>query len=625
MRIPRARGRHLALLCLIVSAAGGSAATLARGATTSAATAAMCLSSVLDNNAKLANVPVEVSPAQGSHTADPDTQLSFLGVPAGDIGGVRVVGAQSGSHTGRLEPYSQGDGASFVPARPFTAGESVAVHVVITIAGHSDAFDYDFHVDTPWSTAGVGPFPNPPAPSSSYQTFATLPGVEAPNLTVTTPDRDPSAGDILTSNGPAPGKYGAFIYTPQGRLVWDEQMSGGTVADDLNVQTYDGQRDLTLWEGKVISLGFGRGEDLVLNSHYQTVATVTGGNGLEADLHDFRLAPHDVAYVTAYNPISCDLHPAGGPRNGAILDAVILEIDMKTGLVRWEWHALDHVDVNDSETSPPSAPGWDWFHINSIDPEPNGDVFISARNTWAGYQIDGATGAILWTLGGLNSSFKMGPGTKTAWQHDGRILPDGDVTFYDDGDPGEAQSRAVTIALDLANHSAKLVSALLHPSPPILAASQGDMQTLADGNTLVGYGGVPEITEYAKSGGVLFDAHLPYDQIFYRAFRFPWSGQPAAAPAIAANINNVRETVVEMSWNGATDVAAWRVLAAGTPPTLVARTTIKDSGFESSTILPVKYTYVEAQALSASGQVLATSRPLRVESYAEAYPNRRSG
>jgi hypothetical protein len=616
--LPQAAAVAAALLAI---SAGSS---LASGGTTATGSAPACLSRVLDNSAKLPNVPVEVSPGEGSDTADPDTELSFLGVPIRDISGVRVVGALSGSHAGRLEAYSQGDGASFVPDKPFTPGENVEVRVSIAIGGRGGTYSYNFHVDTPWSTAGVGPFPNPTVPPEDYQTFATLPGMQAPILTVTKPDRDPAAGDVFTSNGPAPGAYGALIYTPQGRLVWFDELSGGTVADDVNVQTYEGRSDLTFWQGKVLSLGFGQGEDVVLNRHYQTVATIKGGNGLEADLHEFQIAPHDVAYLTAYNPIRCNLHSSGGPSNGVILDAVVLEVDMRTGLVRWEWHALDHVNVNDSETSPPASRAWDWFHINSIDPEANGDVFISARNTWAGYQLAAGSGKILWTLGGLDSSFRMGAGTRTAWQHDGRILPNGDVTFFDDGDPGEAQSRGVTISLDQQTHTATLVSQRLHPNPPLLAASQGDMQSLPDGNVLVGYGGVPEISEYSKSGSLLFDAHLPYGLIFFRAYRHPWSGQPLTRPAIVAGLNNVGETIVHMSWNGATGVASWRVLAGTGTANVSPRATVATTGFESSTILPARYKYAAVQALDSGGQPLATSHTVRVESYAEAFPPGRS-
>jgi len=298
---------------------------------------------------------------------------------------------------------------------------------------------------------------------------------------------------------------------------------------------------------------------------------------------------------------------------------------MKTGLVRWEWHSLDHVNAEESETEAPKgmAP-WDWFHINSIDPEPDGDLFISARSTWAGYQLEGGSGRILWRLGGLKSSFKMGPGTETAWQHDGRILPDGEVTFFDDGSnpPIHQQSRAVRIALDFRTHQARLVAAYTHANPPLLAPSQGNMQTLADGNTVVGYGGVPAISEYAQDGALLFDANLPYDMAFYRAFRFPWSGRPLSPPLVLASLNDTsEETIVHASWNGATEVAAWRVLAGKHAGSLAVQTTIPASGFESATTLPKRYPYVAVQALGAAGAVLGTSRTVKTISYAASLPS----
>jgi hypothetical protein len=598
---------------------------LAASAAGSSASAPACLPTKLVTSAKLPGASVDVSPAPGSVTANPDTQLSFLGVPRGQIHSVRAVGSSSGSHAGSLRDYSQGDGASFIPAKPFSAGEQVRVRALIGAGDYS----YSFRVDTPYSTAGIGGFPSPAAPATDYQSFYTLPGAQPPVLTVTTADHDPSAGDIFTTNGPGPGRAGAFIYTPQGRLVWVEEPPDGQSADDLSVQDYDGQRDLTFWQGKVISLGYGQGEDKILNAHYDTVATVKGGNGLYADLHDFQLAPHGVAYITAYNPIRCNLTSASGRRNGVILDAAVQEIDIKTGLVRWQWDALDHVSVSDSETVPLRSRAWDWFHLNSIDPEPDGDVFISSRNTWAGYQLQGGSGTILWTLGGLDSSFKMGPSnttfcqrplrvahsTCTAWQHDGRILPDGEVTFFDDGSspPTEYQSRAVRIALDLKSHSARLVSAYTHPGLPLLAASQGNAQTLSDGDTVVGYGGVPVISEYSRNGALVFDAHLPLDQLFYRAFRFPWSARPASPPAVLASANNTGlETIVHMSWNGATGVAAWRVLAGQRDKALSAQTTTAASGFETETVLRQRFAYVEVQALDGAGRVLASSPAERV-------------
>jgi hypothetical protein len=599
-----------------------------------AASSPTCLPSTLNHDARLPGTAIDVSPAPETGTANPHTQVSFLGLPGARIRDVSVVGAHSGAHPGRLRAYSQGDGASFLPNSPFEAGERVSVHATVltdrsqagTRTGKTIAFG--FRVDTPYSTTSVPPFPNPQATPADYQSFDTLPGLQAPILSVTVADRDPGGGDILATNGPGPGQYGPLIYTPRGKLVWFDRLPQGRAAENLSVQSYEGRRALTFWQGKVLSLGFGQGEDVVMNSHYQTVARIPGGNGLQADLHDFQVAPHDVSYTTAFNAIRCDLSPVEGARNGVILDTAVQEIDMNTGLVRWEWHSLDHVAASESETTTPTKPTpWDWFHINSIDLEPNGNIFISARSTWAGYQIEAGSGNVLWRLGGLKSSFKMGPGTETAWQHDGRILPDGLITFFDDGSnpPIHSQSRGLRIALDFKTRRARLVSAYTHPDPPLLAPSQGNMQTLPDGNAVIGYGGVPAITEFAPGGSLVFDAHLPYDMSFYRAFRFPWSGRPSSPPAILANLNDTGEaTIVHMSWNGATGVASWRVLAGRHPTSLQAQTTIPASDFESSTTLPKKYAYAAVQALDSAGRVLGASKSVKVTTYAAALPSTQS-
>ena len=423
-------------------------------------TSASCLPATLAHSASLPGTDVNVSPEPGTDTANPHTQISLLGTNVANIHEVSVVGSKSGYHHGHVYGYFQGDGASFVPEEPFDPGERVNVRALIGPVNDAKPIAFYFRVDTPYPTETTSEFPNPPAALADYQSFETLPGIQAPTLSVTVADRDPAAGDILTTNGPGAGQYGPLIYTPQGQLVWFDKLSGGETAEDLSVQTYEGQSALTWWRGRVLDLGFGQGEDIVMNSNYRTVARIPGANGLKADLHDFQIAPHDIAYITAFNPIHCDLAPVKGARDGTIIDTAIQEIDMNTGLVRWEWHSLDHVGASESETeTPTNAMPWDWFHLNSIDPEPDGNIFISARNTWAGYQLEGGSGKVLWRVGGLKSSFKMGPGTETAWQHDGRVLPNGEVTFFDDGSnpPIHHQSRAVRISLNFKTHEARLV------------------------------------------------------------------------------------------------------------------------------------------------------------------------
>ena len=126
------------------------------------------------------------------------------------------------------------------------------------------------------------------------------------------------------------------------------------------------------------------------------------------DLHDFDLEPDGTALITVYEPVHANLSAAGGPANGIIEDCVVQEIDVKTGLVMWEWHALGHVPLSASYSKPyPSSSAvWDWFHINSIDRIPDGNLLISSRNTWAVYEIGHTYGEVIWRLGGRNSSLR---------------------------------------------------------------------------------------------------------------------------------------------------------------------------------------------------------------------------
>jgi hypothetical protein len=581
-----------------------------------------CLPATLSHSAALGNSAVEVSPAPETDTANPRTQISFLGTPVTDIQDVSVVGSRSGYHYGRVNGYFQGDGGSFVPDKPFDAGERVVVRAVVGPPGAEHRISFAFRIAYPYPTDGIPGFPNPPAPASSDQSFASSPGLHPPTLAVTAADRDPGAGDLMMTVGPGPGQYGPLIYTPQGQLVWFDDLPNGLSALNLSVQRYEGQSDLTWWQGHVLALGFGQGEDIVMDANYQTVAAIRAGNGYEADLHDFQIAPQGVAYVPVYSVIRCDLTPVGGARNGVIVDTAVQEIDIKTGLVRWEWHSLDHVGVSESHAPvPTTATPWDWFHLNSIDPEPNGNVLISGRSTWAAYQLRRGTGDILWRLGGAKSSFALASGAETAWQHDARMQADGSVTIFDNGSNPRVhyQSRGVRLAIDQASHTARLIRSYPHPGAPLLADSQGNVQTLAGEDVVIGWGAIPSVSEVAKDGGLLFDAHLPPGSSSYRAFRFPWAGHPLSLPAVSARVLATGDsTAVFASWNGATEVTSWRVLAGPSSDALTPAATMPDSGFESSVTYPNTYPehnveYVAVQALGAAGQLLATSPTVQAQ------------
>lgn len=315
-----------------------------------------------------------------------------------------------------------------------------------------------------------------------------------------------------------------------------------------------------------------------------------------------------------FDPIHMNLTSAHGEANGVLTDSVVQEIDIKTGLVMWEWHALGHVALSESNNPAPKASyPWDYVHINSIDPGPAGDVLLSSRSTWTLYDVDFHTGAIHWRLGGSHSSFKLGGGTRFYWQHDAEWQPGGLISVFDNGSdpPKEKQSRGLLLAPNSSNHTVSLVKQFTNPSKTLLAESQGNLLNLSttestSGNWLMGYGGLPNFTEYDASGHVLLDGTLGKNVQSFRTYLSPWSAQAPGAPSVA-----VSGSAVSVSWNGATNVSSWRVLGGPSAATLALVASGAKTGFQTTISVPASPTYVAVQALDASGAVLGTSHTIK--------------
>jgi len=293
----------------------------------------------------------------------------------------------------------------------------------------------------------------------------------------------------------------------------------------------------------------------------------------------------------------------------------VQQVDVKTGLVMFEWHAYGHVALDDSYANSPHDPNrpWDFFHVNSISPDPwgDGDLLISSRNTWTVYEINHRSGSILWRIGGKKSTFRMGPGTGTAYQHDARWQPDHTLTIFDNGATPKAhsQSRAIREQIDFKHRIVKLLARVVR-TPPLLSGSQGNDQALGNGDSFVGWGETPYFTEFNAAGQAVFDAHLPAPAQVYRSFRFPWSATPAAPPAIALKVTGATTTTLYASWNGATGVSAWRVLGGVNPATLSPLASAPSAGFETAIAVPSAAPVFAVQALGPAGEVLAISHAL---------------
>lgn len=444
------------------------------------------------------------------------------------------------------------------------------------------------------------------------ETFRSEPGILSNALAITATADGTAPGYLFLGPRDGEGQNGPTIVDDQGEVVWFQPLEDPMAAMEFRVQEYEGEPVLTWWEGEVLT-GYGEGEYVIADSSYEEIARFEAGNGRPSDFHEYMLTASGTALVTIYDREPRDLSSVGGPEDGEVLESVIQEIDVDTGEVVFEWSALDHVDMEESYFPVPEDPEkpWDHFHINSVDIDDDGNLLVSARHTRAVYKIDRESGRIIWRLGGKESDFEMGPGTTFTGQHDARRLPDGTISIYDNAAPPpmRERSRAIVLDVDEVEMTATLDRQYEHPAD-LLADSQGNAQTLDGGHVLVGWGSEPWVTEYTEEGRMVFDARFPGGAESYRAYRLPWEGRPETDPAIAAE----GEVTVYASWNGATEVARWQVLAGPSPDELepVGVPAPRD-GFETAIEADTDEPFVAVEAVDEAGEALGRSEAVEPE------------
>jgi hypothetical protein len=455
------------------------------------------------------------------------------------------------------------------------------------------------------------------------QAFVSRPDLTPPVIDVVAHEDGTAPGYLFLAPKQAGAQRGPLIVDDEGEIVW----SGPTEATvaDFRVQQYRGEPVLTWYEGSSLG-GYGEGEFVIADTSYEEVARVAAGNGRAGDLHEFQLTDDGTALLLTYDTEPADLSAVDGPADGFMQDNHVQEVDVASGEVLLEWSAADHVEMTDtySEMVPDAAATedeidddgserapFDWFHVNSVAEGPDGTLLVSARNTHAVYAVDRATGEVRWTLGGRSSDFPMTDETRFAWQHDARLLPDGTISLFDNeaAPPVGDASRALVLDVDEAAGEATLVRELTHPDG-VLAGSQGNTQVLDGGNTVVGWGSEGRVSEFTADGEMVFDATwAPADS--YRVFRQEWAGAPATPPDLVVTAPAGGEAEAAMSWNGATDVASWRVLGGPAADDLDEVTTVERDGFE--TVAGVgDAAFVQVEALDADGAVLQASAVVEV-------------
>jgi len=457
-------------------------------------------------------------------------------------------------------------------------------------------------------------------PGRDVHSFLSRPDLRPPILAVdvvSTPAGVPPY--VFLANKPyigrSVGQRGLLIAERGGDVAW---FSPQSQVWDFNVQSYKGKPVLTWWHGRTGAI-YGRGNCYIADSSYAQIAEVKCGKGLMADMHEFNLTSQGTALVDAYMPQKADMSSVGGKKNGVVAAGVVQEIDIATGDVIFEWNSLDHVPLTESMSMPANGSGtsdrpYDYFHINSIDVAWDGDLLVSSRDASAVYKVGRRDGQVKWRLGGKNSSFAMGPGARFYHQHHVRSAGTGVITIFDNGatPQKEPQSRGIIVKLDLTKMTATLQQAFTSPGK-LLANNQGSMQLLPGDRALVGWGAEPYYTEFDSDGSVIMNGQLPNGDQSYRAFTGDWAGYPADKPAVALRANPSRGTAVYVSWNGATEVATWRVLAGKHPSSLAAVATQPRNGFETVIVANSTGPCFAVAAHDASGQQLGESAVAKLD------------
>lgn len=493
--------------------------------------------------------------------------------------------------------------------------------------------------------AGCGDAPVP------HQSFVSRPDLMPPELDIVRGEAwDEAATDdeyiFLTPNFDTDTpSSAAMILDAQGEVVWMDP-SGQHDDDaghfDLRPQQYQGEEILTYFKGPAAE-GWGYGDIYLMDDSYQVFNTVTTGGSLpphETDFHDMTITDDNTMLLMAYVATETDLTEVGGPDDGWVEDAVVQEVDMETGDVLFEWSALDHVPVTDSmldfeqqhqdqlddedddaeELGTQENP-FDYFHINSATLDGEDALLVSARHTHAVYQLDRTSGEVQWTLGGTSSDFDLDDDAVFKWQHSAARDTDGTITLLDNhanGTDEDESSRGLRLDVD---EEAMTASAVTEYAPPEdrPAGSMANTQPLENGNMLIGWGEQSYFSEYTNDGELIYDAchgEGCHDSPIgggggsYRAYKGPWQGEPNTDPDVVLEQADNDQQRAYVSWNGATEVDRWRLLAGDDEDSIVQETSVNKASFETSIPVLQESDYIAVEALNADGEVLATGTPV---------------
>ncbi|MGA2821271.1 MAG: arylsulfotransferase family protein [Anaerolineales bacterium] len=312
----------------------------------------------------------------------------------------------------------------------------------------------------------------------------------------------------------------------------------------------------------------------------------------------------------------------GGKKDATVTGLVSQELDPSKNVI-FEWRSWDHFSFLDTTVSL-TNPQIDLVQGNALALANDGNLLLSSRDLSEITKINLQTGDVIWRLGGKANMFQIVNGQPFAYQHDVRQLPNGDITVFDN--QGTTQNPAASLAIEYqineTNKIATQVWSFTH-GPAVFATYVGDAQRLSDGNIFLDWGApftgtgyvYDTMTEVAPDGHILFDLSFDSPYVSYRAFRFPWQGFPDTQPALASKVDGNGITL-GYSWNGATEVAAYRIFGGSSAQSLGLIEEKTRTDFETQSHfanLPQGECYFQVAAVDKNGQEMARSETISTD------------
>ncbi|KIK62497.1 hypothetical protein GYMLUDRAFT_242661 [Collybiopsis luxurians FD-317 M1] len=463
--------------------------------------------------------------------------------------------------------------------------------------------------------------------TSPYQTYQAAPFHPIQLNYALPPTECPANNDVS----------GYFFFTPSGVVMMQDHIiilnPNGTLVGAipgifLGLHKYNGADHIAIWDGQYEPghQAYGRGYIVLLDHTYSPVANFTTVNlGVGADFHELEITSNQTAIMTAYPPRAANLSAYGGPEDGYIADGAVQEVDIATGRVLFTWRALEHVDpsecyaaIGDAGKGIREHP-WDYFHINSIQKQDDGNYLISSRQCHALYLVH-PSGDIIWRMGGKKSDFVLPKGIEFSWQHHARIHNHSTVSLFNNGAANWVEdlpfAQGFLLKFDYNNVDKEVsIKNIRNPFNRKPSASRGSVQFLENGESIVGWGSVSYFSQHDANGEIKWSAQFsPSQNDFgaYRVFLHNWVGRPTIPPSMQiSNTSTSKNITVYAWWNGATEVSAWKLFGftASTPSAPTFLDAVSKVDFESTLRYNGEegYETFRVAAIDANGEILAYS------------------